>query len=479
MKNRNNERLVALLLALGFTVGGLSLLSGCTVTNGNEVSIIVEDNENLPDYIKHYKNVSKEFAQGIDFLNQTIMESGNEIKFFENQNKIVYWRSVNEDAFVISGVEKCVSSDERTITFTKIDDPNGSYQFDLNSMEVVRSSIIDDVFLVPEDAKKIEYGVSSDGKYVEIYEVNGNMYMRDKFEEEDKESYYLATKVNVIDNYEIYGVRKRIEESKDEVDYLGYQYLLVDNNKNRVIYKDNLDDSLESKDNPVSIIGISNNAITVGRQMGSDEYTDVEIFYVGPYVIRNWQNNCYIEPEEEVCEYGKYISGSGGENLFGEEFPKNVNLYLTCIPDIYMVKYPNDDFAVFYPSGDVRGALVLLLCGTQPPTVREMVDANSTKNDRWLVIDYIFMGEPTKMYYQLSIHKVYDAGLLPPDVNLVPTGKEYTPNVEPGLSARNNNNCNSNAAYSMSWGMQYDKTGNAVYGTSWDFQDETVRHKKR
>ena len=67
----------------------------------------------------------------------------------------------------------------------------------------------------------------------------------------------------------------------------------------------------------------------------------------------------------------------------------------------------------------------------------------------------------------------------PPDVNLVPTGKEYTPNVEPGLSARNNNNCNSNAAYSMSWGMQYDKTGNAVYGTSWDFQDETVRHKKR
>ncbi len=424
---RNKERLAASLLALVLTFGVLTpAMCGCTKLGMSAVSL-ADDAAELPDYIRHYINVSRKAAEGEEFFHQAIADSGSEVKFFAGQNKIVYWRSNEEDAFVISGVEKCVSSDERTITFTRIDDPNGSYQFDLNSMEVVRSSIIDDIFLVPEDAKKIEYGVSSDGKYVEIYEVNGNMYMRDKFEEEDKESYYLATKVNVIDNYEIYGVRKRIEESKDEVDYLGYQYLLVNNNKNRVIYKDNLDDSLESKDNPVSIIGVSNDAITVGRQIGPEEYTDVEVFYVGPYFIRNWQNNCYIEPEKCLLKYGKFISGSGGENLFGDYFPKNVNLYLTDIPDVYMVKYPNDDFAVFYPSGDVRGALVLLLCGTQPPTVREMVDANSTKNDRWLGIDYIFMGEPTKMYYKLAIHKVYDAGLLPPDVNLVPTGKEYTP----------------------------------------------------
>ena len=118
-----------------------------------------------------------------------------------------------------------------------------------------------DPFVVPKDALAINYGSSSENKYVEIYDVAGSLYMRDQFENDGIDTFYLAQKISSVDNYDMYAVRRVVDGPPGENSYLNSQYLLVDSEKNRVIYKENLDDSVTDNNAenyyPVSILGVA------------------------------------------------------------------------------------------------------------------------------------------------------------------------------------------------------------------------------
>ena len=363
---------------------------------------------------------------------------------FDSDNNRALFYAANEKVFYeLYGVDEgSVNRSGNTINFTMIEsDPDGLYHIDINTGELTRTTVFEDILCVPEDESeiiKIPYGGASEGKYIEIYAVYGNLYMRDKFEFDGKDTFYAVQRVNSAINFDMYAV-KRMEENPDGKYFLNYQYMLVDPyEKKRVIYKENLDDAMaDSSSSLMTIIGASeygtSRSILIGRQTDGDEYgavkyTDVRIFHIEDRTAKNRDNNCYYDPLETIVQYRSNMYGVCGTMV---EFPSNISLYPTGINNVFEIYFPessnhssfspSNEWAVLHLANNMYFNVSSIPCGTLPPTnIAEFVDENSSIGVKYLRVDFVYMGNDTRKYLNENTREVLTEEELPQDVSLVP-----------------------------------------------------------
>ena len=442
-------RLISLLLAFGIIAGAASGCSMGTDDPGSQIDVsdgeTNEDADNSSEYsfIKCNRDVTLEEAEA--YLGRKDLEV-NTITYDSDQKKALFYAIKEEKLYELDGADEgSVNRLGNTIHFTITEtDPYGVYHIDIATGKTTRTTVFEDMLQVPEDDSmitKIYYGEISDDKYVEIYEVNGHLYMRDKFEIDGKDTFYSVQRVNSAINFDMYAVR-RMEENQGEKYFLNSQYMLVDPyEKNRVIYKENLDDSMTDSSSLMTIIGASkygtSRSILIGRKTDGDEhgtvkYTDVRIFHIEDRTVKNRDNNCYYDPLKKIVQYRSNMYGVIGTNV---DFPSNISLYPTGINNVFEIYFPessdhspfspSNEWAVLHLANNMYFNVSSIPCGTLPPTnIAEFVDENSSIGVKYLRVDFVYMGNDTRRYFNENTREVLTEEELPQDVSLVPCEKD-------------------------------------------------------
>ena len=286
--------------------------------------------------------------------------------------------------------------------------------------------------------RKVTIKISED-KYVEIYEVNGHLYMRDMFEYDGRSMYYSVQEISDVEGFKLYDIRKVTEGPRGEKFLSSSQSLLVNLENDRVI--DKWESNLTENSGPASILSVSSygpkRTVLLGRKVAGDEhgenkYTDARIYDIAPNSEKDHENNCYYKPLTVIVEHR--IRGghnfTGGPPRYCVAFPEDIILYETGLDNVFIIYFsesnfkspvlvPTNEWALLCFKGDVANRVTLIDCGTQPPLgICELVDNNT--GDKYLQVTCKINGGEYIQYYHPATHEVFAEDELPEDVSLVP-----------------------------------------------------------